>query len=183
MASAAREAHYRQTAVDGSLARDLDWELRERELRHAGEMPRRQQREAQKVHAAPKVRVRQRQRVSLFTLVGFSAVIALSVLVLLGYAQLTVLSSQTVALKNELSTLETENVTLTAQYEQMFDLGTVREAAEAAGMTKPSSSQVCHLDISDGDSAVVYQQEEPGVLDRILASLSHGVYAVLEYFD
>jgi cell division protein FtsB len=183
MASAAREVRYRQSAVDGNLARDLDWAVRERELDHAGEMPRRRQREAQKVHAAPKVQLRQRQHVSPFTVIGFSAVIVLAVLVLMSYAQLMILSSETVALKSELSTLETENVTLTAQYEQMFDLGTVREAAEAAGMTKPSSSQVCYLDISDGDSAVVYNQEDPGVLDRISAALNHGVYAVLEYFD
>jgi hypothetical protein len=38
------------------------------------------------------------------------------------------------------------------------------------------------VDLSDGDSAVVYRQEEPGVLSRLLTSLNHGVYAVLEYF-
>jgi hypothetical protein len=58
----------------------------------------------------------------------------------------------------------------------------VKEVAEAAGMTKPSSSQVYYVDLSDGDSAVVYRQEEPGVLSRLLTSLNHGVYAVLEYF-
>ena len=41
MAATARELQYRQSgrAVDGSLARDLDWAVRERELRHAGEAP------------------------------------------------------------------------------------------------------------------------------------------------
>ena len=186
MAATARELRYRQSerAVDGSLARDLDWAVRERELRHAGEAPRHQEqvRQQPKVHAAPKVLVRERQQVSLFSLLGFAAVAGLAVLVLMSYIQLTALASDTVALKKQLSTLETEHATLTAQYEQMFDLTTVREAAEAAGMTKPSTSQICYLDMAGGDSAIVYQQEEPSVLSSVLTSLNHGIYAVVEYF-
>ena len=188
MAATARELQYRQSgrAVDGSLARDLDWAVRERELRHAGEAPRHQEqeqvRQQPKVHAAPKVLVRERQQVSLFSLLGFAAVAGLAVLVLMSYIQLTALASDTVALKKQLSTLETEHAALTAQYEQMFDLTTVREAAEAAGMTKPSSSQICYLDMAGGDTAIVYQQEEPSVLSSVLTSLNHGVYAVVEYF-
>ena len=186
MAATARELRYRQSgrAVDGSLAHDLDWAVRERELRHAGEAPRHQEqvRQQPKVHAAPKVLVRERQQVSLFSLLGFAAVAGLAVLVLMSYIQLTALASDTVALKKQLSTLETEHAALTAQYEQMFDLTTVRETAEAAGMTKPSTSQICYLDMSGGDSAIVYQQEEPSVLSSVLTSLNHGVYAVVDYF-
>ena len=188
MAATARELQYRQSgrAVDGSLARDLDWAVRERELRHAGEAPRHQEqeqvRQQPKVHAAPKVLVRERQQVSLFSLLGFAAVAGLAVLVLMSYILLTALASDTVALKKQLSTLETEHAALTAQYEQMFDLTTVREAAEAAGMTKPSTSQICYLDMAGGDTAIVYQQEEPSVLSSVLTSLNHGVYAVVEYF-
>ena len=186
MAGTGRELRYRpsERAVDGSLARDLDWAVRERELRHAGEAPRHQEqvRQQPKVHAAPKVLVRERQPVSLFSLLGFAAVAGLAVLVLMSYIQLTALASDTVALKKQLSTLETEHATLTAQYEQMFDLTTVREAAEAAGMTKPSTSQICYLDMAGGDSAIVYQQEEPSVLSSVLTALNHGVYAVVEYF-
>lgn len=186
MAATARELRYRQNgrAVDGSLARDLDWAVRERELRHAGEAPRHQEqvRQQPKVHAAPKVLVRERQQVSVFSLLGFAAVAGLAVLVLMSYIQLTALASDTVALKKQLTALETEHATLTAQYEQMFDLTTVREAAEAAGMTKPSTSQICYLDMAGGDTAIVYQQEEPSVLSSVLTSLNHGVYAVVEYF-
>lgn len=182
MASPARETRYRRS-VDGSLARELDWAVRERELRHAGEAPRRQQREAERVHEAPKVRLRERQHVSAFSVLGAAAVLGLAVMLLLCYVQLTVLSADTVSLKNQLETLETEYVTLTAQYERMFDLATVREAAEAAGMTKPSASQICYLDISGGDSVEIYQREDPGLLGRIKALLNHGVYAVVEYFN
>lgn len=45
-------------------------------------------------------------------------------------------------LRKEFKQLQTENVTLTAQYEQMYDLATVKETAEDAGMAKPSSGQI-----------------------------------------
>lgn len=186
MAYTARELRYHSGhAVNGSLAYDLDWAVRERELQHAGEAPRRQEaaKEKAKVHTSARVQVRERQQVSLFSVAGITAVIGLAVLVLMSYIQLTVLSADTVALKSQLSALETENVTLTAEYEQMFDLATVKEAAEAAGMSKPGSSQICYIDLSGGDSAVVYQKEDPSVLSRILTSLNHGIYAVVEYFD
>ena len=86
-------------------------------------------------------------------------------------------------MQRALAELETENVRLTAQYEQIFDMASVKEAAEQAGMGKPSSSQITYIDLSDGDSAVVYQKEDPSVLDKLLASLNHGIYAVVEYFD
>ena len=176
-------------AVSGSLAYDLDWELRERELRHAGEAPRRREREAAveqpgaRTRTETRVQTRERQHISLFAVAGFAAVAVMAVLVLMSYIQLTSLSSQTVKLKSELAELRTQNVSLTTQYERMFDLSTVKAAAEEAGMTKPSNSQICYVDLSGGDSAVVYQQEERGVLDKALTSLHHGFYAVVEYFD
>ena len=183
MASAARDLRYDpyHRSVDGSLARELDWAVRERELRHAGEAPR--HKEEERVHAAPRVRVRERQHVSVFSVLGCAAVLAMAVVLLLGYTQLTVLSSDTAALKERLEALESDHVVLTAEYEWMFDLTAVREAAEAAGMTKPSASQICYLDVSGGDSAVVYEKEAGGALDRALDSLHHGVYAVVEYFQ
>ena len=182
MASAARNPWYQNgRSVDGSLAYDLDWAVRERELTHAGEMPRRREKEQVKVQEKPKVQVRERQHISPFTVLATMA--AIGMLVLMGYIQLTVLSTDTVALKKELSTLQTENLRLTTEYERMFDLATVKEAAEAAGMVKPGSSQICYIDLSEGDSAVVCRQEEPSVLTRVLTSLHHGVYAVVEYFD
>ena len=186
VASAAKELRYHSgRAVDGSLARDLDWELRERELRHAGELPRRREmvREEPQVRKAVRVQVRERQKVAPLAVVGFAAVVVLAVLVLVDSRELMGVPAEAVELRAQLSTLETENVTLTAQYEQMFDRATVKEAAEAAGMAKPSSSQIYYIDLSEGDSAVVYRKEEPSVLSRLLASVNHGVYAVVEYFD
>lgn len=114
---------------------------------------------------------------------GFGAVAAMAVVLLMGYIQLTVLSAETVELQSQLSALQTENMDLSNQYEQMFDLEAVKEAADAAGMSRPTSGQIVYIDLSDGDTAVVYQQEEPGFFSRLLSSLHHGVYAVVEYFD
>ena len=190
MASAARELRYSgyssRSAVYGDLAYDLDREVREHTLRHAGEarrQPREESMARPQVRRVSQVQVRQKQKLSVFSLLGFGAVAALAVLVLMSYIQLTELSSQVVELKSQLSTLQTENVTLTAQYERMYDLETVKAAAEAAGMGKPSNSQIYYIDLSDGDNAVVYQKEEPDVLSRLLTSLNHGIYTVVEYFD
>lgn len=189
MASAARDLRYRNVrrsvSVDGNLARSLDFEVRERELRHAGEAPRRRERaqEAPKVHSVPRIRLREAQHVAPLAVVGALAAAVLAVLVLMNYIQLTVISSDMVDLRSELKVLEKENVILTTQYEQMFDLATVKAAAEAAGMTKPSVSQIYYVDASDGDTAVVYRHEEAGLWDRLRESFHHGIYAVVEYFD
>ena len=188
--AAARELRYSsRSAVYGDLAYDLDLEAREHALRHAGEAPRHQAAEVPQVKSRPRVRsltkaeVRQRQKVSVLSVLGVGAAIGLAVLVLMGYIQLTALSAQVVDLQEELAQLETENVSLTAQHEKMFDLATVKEVAEAAGMSKPSGSQIYYIDLSEGDSAEVYQQEETSIFSRLLASLNHGIYAVVEYFD
>ena len=72
---------------------------------------------------------------------------------------------------------------MTAQYEQMFDLATVKEMAEAAGMSKPSASQVSYLNLSGGDRAIVYAQEETNVLSAALVSVQDGAAALVEYFS
>lgn len=190
MASAARELRYQNHyVVDGSAARELDWDVRESELRHAGEAPRYWEREREVVREKPRVRtaekvlVRERQHVSVVSVAGVGAVIALAVMVLISCIQLTVLSSETVALKSQLSSLKTENVRLTAEYEQMFDLTTVKEMAEAAGMSKPSSSQISYLDLSVGDQVIVYEQERTDVLGSMLTSVESGIAAAVEYFS
>nr|WP_325221466.1 hypothetical protein [uncultured Oscillibacter sp.] len=182
MASAARDMRYRgKQAVNGNLAHDLDYAVRERALRHAGEAPK--AREKAKVYEAPRVLLRARQVVSPLAVLSVAAIMGLALLVLMSYVQLTMLSADTVKLQSQLEELESENAALTAQYQRMFDMASVKEAAEAAGMSKPSSTQMSQLDLSAGDSAVAYRQKEPGLFSRILSSLHGGVYAVVEYFD
>ena len=187
--AAARELRYSsRSAVYGDLAYDLDLEAREHALRHAGEAPRHQAAEVPQVKTRPRVRsltkaeVRQRQKVSVLSVLGVGAAIGLAVLVLMGYIQLTALSAQVVDLQEELAQLETENVSLTAQHEKMFDLATVKEVAEAAGMSKPSSSQIYYLDMTTPDSASVYEPGSGNVLESVFSVLGERVYAVVEYF-
>ena len=182
MAAAARDTRYRgKQAVNGSLAYDLDYAARERDLRRAGRAPK--AREKARVYESPRVLLRARQYVSPLAVLSVSAIMGLALLLLMNYVQLTRLSAETVKLQSQLAELETENTDLTARYQQMFDMASVKEAAEAAGMSKPSSTQMSRLDLSEGDSAVAYQQKEPGLFSRILSSLHGGVYAVVEYFD
>lgn len=184
MAASARalRAQERRGTTYGDLAYDLDAMSREYALRHAGEDVRREAVPSPKVRSVTAPRARQRQHLSVVSVLGFLAVTALAVVTLSQYVQLTVISSEVVKLQSELSELQTENVSLTTKYEQTFDLSTIKEAAEAAGMSKPSS-QIYYIDMSGSDNAVVYQRQEAGVLSRVFTSLSHGIYAVVEYFD
>ena len=118
----------------------------------------------------------------LLGLLGTALAAILAVMALMGYIELTRLSSETVSLKNQLQTLQTENVNLNAEYERMFDLASVKEAAEAAGMSKPGSSQISYLNLEEGDRAVVYRQEENGVLAHILLSARGSFEALKEFF-
>ena len=160
--------------VNGNLAYDPAYEERQRRLRREQEYEREHQREEfmrppqRKVQkkAAP-VR-RQREKVSLGALCGFAA--------------LTEISSQVVSVQKEIAALEDEHVALLTRYEKTFDLTTIKEAAAAAGMAKPSASQVYYIDLSEADSVVVYQQKSQNVLARALTSLGNGVCAVVEYF-
>lgn len=189
MAANAREYRYsnRDFMTSGNLARDLDWATREHELNHAGEASRYRQEERPATRVRSKAQeealVRERQSVSVVTVLGFAAVAVMAVMVLLSYIQLTALSADTVALKSQLNALEAQQVVLTAQHERMFDMSTVKEIASAAGMSKPSSSQIYYLDLAGEDSAVVYQTEKNNLFNHVLSSLHSGIYTAVEYFN
>ena len=177
---------YHGGRVVGNLAYDPAYEERQRRLRREQEHERQreefirppQRREQPK--AAPARR--QREKVSLGALCGFAALAAMVALMILCRAQLTEISSQVVSVQKEIAALEDEHVALLTRYEKTFDLTTIKEAAAAAGMAKPSASQVYYIDLSEADSVVVYQQKSQNVLARALTSLGNGVCAVVEYF-
>ncbi|MEG0779335.1 MAG: hypothetical protein RR092_01535 [Oscillospiraceae bacterium] len=177
----ARQASYGGGATYGDLAYDLDSLAREHTLRHAGDET--------KPVAQPKLRtltksnVREKQHVSVLAAVGFVTVVGLAICLLMSYIQLTTLSADVVSLKADLTQSQTENTSLKTRYEQTFDLAAVKTAATAAGMSKPSSSQIYYINLSGADQAVVYQERSSGVMNRLLTSLNHGVLAVVEYFD
>ena len=181
-----------QNAVDGNLARKLDRRELERQLDRSGRMDfdelyeRRPETAAERNarrRAQAKAAVRPAQKVSLMALLGFVCAAFLMVVLLLCYVRLNTISRSIVSMKSEIKTLEVEQVALLTQYEQAFDLSSVKEAAEAAGMTIPSESQIYYIDLPGEDQAVSYTGRDGGLLDRVLTGLSRAMYAVVEYFQ
>lgn len=175
---------YRGGRVVGNLAYDERYAER-RAPRRESEQPReefiRPPRRQEKKTARP--RVRERQRVSGVLVLGFAALAALVVVVLMSYAQLTSISADVVSMQKELKTLDAEHVALLTQYERTFDLETVKAAAAAAGMNKPSSSQINYIDLSAPDSVELCEAQNVSVLSRVFTSLGQGVFSVVEYFS
>ena len=122
----------------------------------------------------PKVNLRPAEQVSVSAVLGFLVAGAMLVLVLMSYVQLTALSDSVVSLQKELTTLQTA-------YERAFDLETVESAARAAGMSKPSTSQIYYLDSNLPDSASVYTTASSGA-GQILSIIGDKLHAVVEYF-
>ena len=101
----------------------------------------------------------------------------------MSYAQLTSISADVVSMQKELKTLDAEHVALLTQYERTFDFETVKAAAVAAGMNKPSSSQINYIDLSAPDSVELCEAQNVSVLSRVFTSLGQGVFSVVEYFS
>ena len=170
---------YRGGRVVGNLAYDERYaerraprresEQREQPREEFIRPPRRQEKKA------VRPRVRERQRVSGVLVLGFAALAAMVVVVLMSYAQLTSISTDVVSMQKELKTL--------TQYERTFDLETVKAAAVAAGMNKPSSSQINYIDLSAPDSVELCEAQNVSVLSRVFTSLGQGVFSVVEYFS
>ena len=182
-----RKMNYRP--VSGNLAYDydrLEREERRRREQEEREYVERLTRQAtqkrsirRKTETAP--RRRERIRVSPLSVMGFAVVAVLAVMLLMSYAQLATISNQVVRQQKELTSLEEEHVKLVSRYERTFDLAAIKEAAESAGMAKPSSSQVYYIDLSAPDNVVLYQHEET-VLERVTASVGRNMASIVEYF-
>ena len=178
-------ANYRHGATYGSLAYDLDALAREKQLDEAGKLPQKKVRPAQ-----PEVQPVQRRqsaaraavRPSPVLLLGTVLVVGMVIALMLCYVKLTGISDNVSSIKREISALEEEHVALLTAYERTFDLATVKAAAEAAGMSKPSSGQIEYVDLSGGDSAVVYQADAGSSLERLGQKLADGFAALVEYF-
>lgn len=186
-----RQSYRTPGAVEGNLARRLDSQELERRLERSGQLDfdqqyrRRRETEAERLarrRAKAKASVRPAQKVNGMALLGFAAVGAMMVVLLLCYVKINAISRSIVQMKEEIKALQVEQVSLLTQYEQKFDLASVKAAAESAGMSQPSESQIYYIDLPGEDQAVSYGGESGGVLDRFLASMGQDVYAVMEYF-
>lgn len=185
-----RQTNYNGRYVSGNLAYDynyLERERRRRAEREQREYAGRRARETavrveprSKPLAQPKHR--ERQRISPFAVLGAAVTAVMLVMLLMSYARLTAVSHGVVAMQQTLAALEEEHVSLLSRYERAFDLATIKEAAEAAGMAKPSASQVCYVDLSAPDSVVLYARTDETVLGRVFTAVGQDVASVVEYF-
>ena len=178
-------ANYRHGATYGSLAYDLDALAREKQLDEAGKLPQKKVRPAQ-----PEVQPVQRRqsaaraavRPSPVLLLGTVLVVGMVIALMLCYVKLTGISDNVSSIKREISALEEEHVALLTAYERTFDLATVKAAAEAAGMSKPSSGQIQYIDLSGADSAEVYAAGGAAALNGFTKKAESLWAYVLEYF-
>lgn len=178
-------ANYHHGATYGSLAYDLDALAREKQLDEAGKLPQKKVRPAQ-----PEVQPVQRRqsaaraavRPSPVLLLGTVLVVGMVIALMLCYVKLTGISDNVSSIKREISALEEEHVALLTAYERTFDLATVKAAAEAAGMSKPSSGQIQYIDLSGADSAEVYAAGGAAALNGFTEKAESLWAYVLEYF-
>ena len=169
-------ANYRHGATSGSLAYELD---------EAGKLPQKKVRPAQ-----PEVQPVQRRqsaaraavRPSPVLLLGTVLVVGMVIALMLCYVKLTGISDNVSSIKREISALEEEHVALLTAYERTFDLATVKAAAEAAGMSKPSSGQIQYIDLSGADSVEVYAAGGAAALNGFTEKAESLWAYVLEYF-
>ena len=178
-------ANYRHGATYGSLAYDLDALAREKQLDEAGKLPQKKVRPAQ-----PEVQSVQRRqsaaraavRPSPVLLLGTVLVVGMVIALMLCYVKLTGISDNVSSIKREICALEEEHVALLTEYERTFDLATVKAAAEAAGMSKPSSGQIQYIDLSGADSVEVYAAGGAAALNGFTEKAESLWAYVLEYF-
>lgn len=169
--------------IYGSLAYDLDALARERVLEEAGRMEPKRRREAEPIRrpkAAPAVRPR--AKVSPLVVASVAVLTGMVVLLLMGYIQLSEISGSVATKKDAVRELEHEHVALLTEYEKTFDLTTLKEAAEEAGMSKPVTGQVEYIELGGPDTAVVYEDGKDGAVHRMWKALHNGIDAVVEYF-
>lgn len=170
------------TPVYGNLAYDLDALVREHNLEHAGRMDEEQQ--YVQVRRQPRTRSVPRTKAKASPLLIGSVVLLAAMVIglMIGYVQLTEASDAVTTIRNDLSEAQDAHVALVTKYEQTFDMTTVKERAEAAGMRKPSSGQIEYIDISGSDAVVIYQSGADGLLARIFTTVKEGIGTAVEYF-
>ena len=178
-------ANYHHGATYGSLAYDLDALAREKQLDEAGKLPQKKVRPAQPEGQPVQRRqsaARAAVRPSPVLLLGTVLVVGMVIALMLCYVKLTGISDNVSSIKREISALEEEHVALLTAYERTFDLATVKAAAEAAGMSKPSSGQIQYIDLSGADSVEVYAAGGAAALNGFTEKAESLWAYVLEYF-
>ena len=171
-----------QTTTYGNLAYDLDSLARQRQLEDAGVMPERQRQPQVSPRRRSQPRAQVRPHASPVTVACLAVLVGLVMVMMLGYVQLTKTGAEISRLKNQLNDLNGEHVQLVTTYERTFDLTTIKEVAEAAGMAKPTAGQIEYIDLSGDDSAVVYRTEAEDAIHELYATAQASLAGLWEYF-
>jgi len=100
----------------------------------------------------------------------------------MSFVQLSTISSSVVSLDSEMTRLRSEEATLRARYELAYDLGAIESAVTADGsMSRPQSSQMVYVDLTEPDSVVVYDRGEE-VTGGFVDGVQEIIQNVLAYF-
>ena len=179
MASAYKNTYtgaYRQGAVYGSLAYDLNNPELYPEVEYSAPLERTLPGVGERTAPRTAVRTRRRakQGVSPAALMGMLAAAVLFVISIMAQIQLMDISSGSVELQNQLSELETQQAKLKIAYESAFNLTEIEEyAVSELGMQKPTADQICYIDTSSPDRAVVVAQaNNESFVDRVADFIS-----------
>lgn len=177
MATAATKRHnfrvYGNVAYDPAYAPEREGEGRVEPLIRPRE----------RVVGRERVRVRAAGHVAPTAVIGFLAVAVLAVLILMSYVQLTDSANQIVRLRREADVLASEHTDLMTQYELAFDLKTVEEQVTATGkMVQPGAGQIVSLDLSEPDSARIYDAPKENILGELWESLTAAVENIGAFF-
>ncbi len=170
------------TTTYGNLAYDLDELVLQRNLEEAGQVREPERQPQPKAEPRRQAEPETRAKASPLLIGSIVVLAAMVMFLIMGYVQLTTISGNVAELKSQLSALDDQHVSLLTKYEQTFDLATVKEAAEAAGMSKPTGVQIEYVDLSGSDTAVVYRAGTGGVLSNIAQRVEDGFAALVEYF-
>lgn len=189
-AKASRYYHSVDTVRD-NLARDLTRHELEEQLEKSGRMDideqyrRRKESEADKrsrQRRSFRATVRKAQPLPLAAVAGGVAIAAMAILVVNCQVQINAISEGIVDMKQQIEQLEIQQISLQTQYEQAFDLATVKESAEALGMQQPGDGQIIYIDLPGEDQARAYRDEADGILTHIFTALGQHIFTMMEYF-
>ena len=102
------------------------------------------------------------------------------VVLMMGYVKLTQASHDLTAKQSQLQQVQEERVALGVAYEKAFDQAAVKAAAQAAGMTKPTSDQIEYIELGGADMAEICRPESTGPLAQAWTWLKDGIGAVVD---
>ena len=172
--------------VRGNLAYDPNFWEKEAAMQFAGEQvlkrPTPVAAPERRTRTAGREQVRTAARPQAMSVVGLLVLATLAVMLLASYVSLHTVSAETVTLRSQLTELESTHDRLLAQYEQTFDMETIKQAAAEAGMSKPSKTQIFYVDLSGADSVELYQRSPVPMLSEAWTACKNGVLWVVEYF-